>query len=283
MMKNRAIGNSVPGFVDCGKDPVVKIYKDDGYSRMLIVNPDGHRSGDNRPAIVWIHGGGWMAGCPEQYIAHCRWTAWRGAVGIAISYTLLQNPDCHTSFIKGPSISDCLDDCRAAIKYIRKNAVQLGIDPDKIVVVGDSAGGHLALCLGVNDGPEDSKPDAVINCNGINDMLSENWMKFIKPGNSKEDQIEMAKSLSPLYNLKKGQGPILTMNGGKDHVVKAENSETFHKKCLSVGIDSEYILWPEARHAFIVVKYTATDEQVNQAICAIDKFLVRHEILDKKK
>ena len=131
MMKNRAIGNSVPGFVDCGKDPVVKIYKDDGYSRMLIVNPDGHRSGDNRPAIVWIHGGGWMAGCPEQYIAHCRWTAWRGAVGIAISYTLLQNPNCHTSFIKGPSISDCLDDCRAAIKYIRKNAVQLGIDPIK--------------------------------------------------------------------------------------------------------------------------------------------------------
>jgi acetyl esterase len=282
LMVSSAMCVSISDFIVSGKDPVVKVYKKEGiqYLRMLLVNPDGHNRGDKSPAVVWIHGGGWTGGCPEQFIAHCRWSASRGGVGIAISYRLLEKPDNEDDFTKGPSIADCIEDCRDAVKYIRANADELGVDHDKIAVVGDSAGAHLALCLGIFDGPADSRPSAVVNCNGIADMTKEPWIKFVKADKNKQNRDELAKAFSPIYHLGVGMPPVLTMNGANDHVVKPADSEIFHKQCLASGVDSEYVLWPDARHAFILTDYTASDSQINQAIAAIDSFLVQHGILN---
>lgn len=68
---------------------------------------------------------------------------------------------------------------------------------------------------------------------------------------------------------------------GKAFLWIPPDSEAFHKACLAIGIDSEYILWPDARHAFIVPEYTASDAQISQAILAIDRFLVKHRIFEK--
>jgi acetyl esterase/lipase len=228
------------------------------------------------PVMVWIHGGAWTAGSPEGYIPHLRYSVAHGAVGVSIEYRLIAKPGKLSDETSDNGVTDCMTDCADAIRYIRKHACELGIDPEKIIVTGDSAGGHLALCLGVLDLPKVEKANVVINCDGISDMTLEKWIKYIKPG---PEQIETAKKLSPINYTDAGDPPILTMNGAKDQVVTPAEAEKFYEACKKSGIDTEYILWPDMRHAFIVTNYTATEEQTDRALAAIGKFLVKRGFL----
>lgn len=245
--------------------------------RMLVMKPPVNKDKTQKfPAMVWIHGGAWVAGLPENYIPHLRFSTDQGAVGVAIEYRLIPKPENKVEPEFSLTIEDCLNDCADAIRYIRQHADELGIDPDKIIVIGDSAGGHLALCLGTMDLPADAKANVVVNCNGISDMTGEKWIKYIKPGS---DQLKTAKRLSPINYLDKKDVPILTMNGAEDKVVLPKEAEEFYKACKKSGIDTEYILWPGMRHAFIVTNYTATEEQTDKALSAMLNFLVKRHFL----
>ena len=244
--------------------------------RLLMMQPQRQNKNQKCPVMVWIHGGAWRAGSPEGYIPHLRYSVAHGAVGVSIEYRLIPPSGKLSDNTNDNSVNDCITDCIDAIRYIRKHADELGIDPEKIMVIGDSAGGHLALCLGVLDLPKDEKANVVINCNGISDMTVEKWIKYIKPGS---DQTETAKKLSPINHTDAGDPPILTMNGAKDQVVTPADAERFYDTCKKSGIDTEYILWPDMRHAFIVTNYTATEEQTDRALAAMEKFLVKRDFL----
>ena len=217
-----------------------------------------------------------QAGRRKGYIPHLRYSVAHGAVGVALEYRLVGSPGKLTDITNVNTIADCIEDCSDAIRFLRKHADELGIDPEKIIVIGDSAGGHLALCLGVLDLPKDEKANIVINCNGISDMTGEKWIKFIKPGSQ---QVEAAKKLSPINYTDAGDPPILTMNGAKDQVVTSADAERFYDTCKKSGMDTEYILWPDMRHAFIVTNYTATEEQTDRALAAMEKFLIKRGFL----
>ena len=137
------------------------------------------------------------------------------------------------AFIEGPSIRDCVDDCEDAIRYIRKNADALGVDPRKICVIGDSAGGHLAACLGTL-AAADARADAVIDCNGIVDMTFENWFGYIKPGADREAR---GKAASPLFNIPADAPPFLVLHGKRDGTVKQAMAERFVGALRAKGID----------------------------------------------
>jgi len=244
--------------------------------RLLMMQPQRSEKMQEYPVMVWIHGGAWTGGSPEGYIPHLRYSAAHGAVGVAIEYRLVASPGKVSNVINNNTITDCINDCADAIRYLRKHADELGIDPEKIIVIGDSAGGHLALCLGVLDLPKAEKANVVINCNGIPDMTGEKWIKFVSAG---PKQVEMAKKLSPMNYTDAGDPPILTMNGAKDQVVTPVDAEGFYDTCKKSGIDTEYILWPDMRHAFIVTNYTATEEQTDRALAAMEKFLVKRGFL----
>lgn len=244
--------------------------------RLLIMQPLRLHKKQKCPVIVWIHGGGWTSGSPEGYIPHLRYSVAHGAVGVAIEYRLVAAPGKLSAVTNDNKLTDCLSDCADAIKYLRKHADELGIDPDKIIVIGDSAGGHLALCLGILNLPKSAKANVVINCNGISDMTGEKWIKYVKSG---PGQIKMAKQVSPINFLDAGDAPILSMNGAKDGVVTPAEAETFYLACKKAGIDTEYILWPDMRHAFIVTNYTATEEQITKALFALDRFLQKRGFL----
>jgi acetyl esterase len=246
--------------------------------RLLIMQPKRNNALQKCPAMVWIHGGAWVAGSPEGYIPHLRYSVSRGAVGISVQYRLITPPGKSPEVKNENSIEDCIADCADAIRYLRNHADELGIDTDKIIVIGDSAGGHLALCLGTFNLPKISKADVVINCNGISDMTGEKWIKYIKPG---PGQIKEAQRLSPINFLDRDDAPVLTMNGANDKVVTPSEAETFYEACKKSGIDTEYILWPDMRHAFIVTDYTATEEQTTRAILALDNFLQKRGFLKK--
>jgi acetyl esterase/lipase len=261
--------------LDTKPDTIVYKVADGKKLRLLVVRPIRNKK-QNFPAMVWIHGGAWVAGSPDGFVPHLRWSAAMGAVGIAMDYRLVPKPGSPENVSNKNTVEDCLADCADAIKYLREHAAEIGIDPQRIIVIGDSAGGHLALCLGTMNLPEIMKANVVINCNGISDMTLEKWIKYISPG---EDQLSRAKNLSPVNFLDSKDAPILTMNGAKDQVVTSAEAESFYNSCKKVGIDTEYLLFPDMRHAFIVTNYTATEEQTDRALAAMMEFLNKRHFI----
>ena len=195
---------------------------------------------------------------------------------------------------RGPTIADCLADCKSAIRYLRTHARELGIDPQKIVVLGDSAGGHLAAALGTIEGFDDpaddlsvsARPDAVVCYNPIVDFTDRAWIKFILGGAAldrsalpraltpSQAQFELAQRLSPRFCVKAGQPPTLVMHGLADTVVSAEQSRQFASLMQRAGNRCDLVLLDGAQHAFVIARYTAPEERVVDAIRKTDAFLV---------
>lgn len=251
--------------------------------------PKGLRQGERRPALVLIHGGGWTGGDPSVFYPAARYYALRGLPSFSIGYRLV-GPGTND-----PSVVDCLADCRSAMRYLRSHAGEYGIDPDRIAVLGDSAGGHLAACLGTIPDSSDaalgsSMANLMIPCNPIVDMgpgkgNSNPWFRLIQRGDAMarqpnpapivptSDQVTLAKSLSPLAFVSSKSAPALVLHGLDDTVVTPDQSQKFAAALKDAGVSSELILIPGARHAFILPRYTATEQQVIDAMIAIDRFL----------
>ena len=248
--------------------------------------PADLKPGDKRAAVILIHGGAWIAGSADVFFAHARYFAARGAVAFSINYRLVT--------ASGPSVGDCLADCKSAVRYIRTHASELGVDPEKIAVLGDSAGGHLAAALGTVEGfdaPNDDKkrsgvPNAMILCNPIVDMTEADWPKFIIRGKAldrhatpadkvmTEPQRELARHLSPLFNVRPGQPPALMMHGLNDHVVSPDQARKFAAAMEQAKNRCDLVLIEGAGHAFIIAGYSAPEAMVVDAIRRADKFLI---------
>lgn len=91
------------------------------------------------PALVWIHGGAWRGGDANVFWPHARYFAQRGLASFSIGYRKVAPG--------GPTIQDALADTRAAVTHLLTQAAIYGVDPTRVVVAGDSAGGHLTACL----------------------------------------------------------------------------------------------------------------------------------------
>lgn len=254
--------------------------------RMFWIAPDDSKKGLKRTAVIWIHGGGWTGGITETFFPHARYFASRGAVGFCIDYRLLKVDGNAT-------VADCVADCKSAIRYIRQHAEEFGIDPDKVIVMGDSAGGHLASCMGTLEGFDDplddfkfsAYPNAMVLYNPLSDFTSSVFINRIIGGKALEkkptpesqvptaDQIELAKKLSPLYNVHKNQAPCLILHGLDDKVIFPGQSEKFNDAMKQVGNNCSLILLPNTSHAFVCANYKSSEEEVVNAIREGDKFL----------
>ena len=174
--------------------------------------PKDHKPSDQRAVTVWIHGGGWKSGAPDLMFPHCRYFASRGAIAISVAYRLATD--------RGPvTVNDSLGDCRTAIRHLRSHARELGIDPAKIAVLGDSSGGHLAAALGTLPsgdaaGPS-SVPDAMVLCNAALDLTAISWLKDVPgtPAKAAGTATARLQALSPLRAVGKSTPPTLLLHG----------------------------------------------------------------------
>ena len=131
------------------------------------------------PAVLLIHGGGWLTGSKENQRVMAQHLALNGYVGISVTYRL---------GLEAPYPAGVID-LKDAIKWMRKNAKKYHINPDKIAVLGASAGAHLATLIGVtpnssiyNNNPSISdEVQAIVNIDGI--------VSFIHPEASKEGKM----------------------------------------------------------------------------------------------
>jgi len=213
------------------------------------------------PAIINIHGGGWVFGDknPNEAITYAK----NGFVGISIQYRL-------STVAKFPA---AVQDCKAAVRWTRANAKKYGIDPDRIGVMGESAGGHLVALLGTSGGDPylegkgpyseySSRVQAVADNFGPVDFMTSKDMPGPMEPNEKSGPItrwlgkpaqevpELAKKANPITYIDPGDPPVLIMHGEKDALVPILQSELFYDALTKAGVKAKLVRVKNAGHGF---------------------------------
>lgn len=218
-----------------------------------IYYPDNH----NGDCVVNIHGGGWHAikdnsewnGGWMDYQAE--YYTKRGYIGVVFSYRSIDLSD-------NTDISDIYNDCRDAMKYINDK-----IKYNKMIVTGDSAGGHLATLLGLDS---EIKTDIIAACNPVLDITDKKWQYC-----SSDEGV--LRKYSPYFNIIKTDTKFLLMHGDSDAVVDCSITKSFYDQLQKNNICSKLVILPGVGHAFILKNYKSTDEQVESYMEIIDKFI----------
>lgn len=223
--------------------PQVFVYKKmDTLSLTLrVFKPAGFDSGNRYPAIVFFFGGGWINGNIGQFQKQAIYLASRGMVTILADYRV-QSRHHTTPF-------EAVADGKSAIRYVRSHADELGIDPDRIVAAGGSAGGHVAAATDLTklDEPTEnlsisSRPNALVLFNPVFNN---------GPGEYGYDRVGARfTKISPYHNIRKGAAPTLIMLGTKDKLVSVATAEAYKAKLAEVGSRGDLILYPEQPHGF---------------------------------
>jgi acetyl esterase len=188
--------------------------------KMDVFEPVGLKADDHRPAIVFFFGGGWNGGDTKQFYQQSKVMAEQGMLAISADYRV-KSRNKTTPF-------ECVKDGKSAIRWVRQHADQLGVDPDRIVAAGGSAGGHVAACTGVIEGCDEhgedatisSVPNAMILFNPVLDTTDKGYgAERFKP--------KQQTDLSPCHHVRKAIVPTLVFHGTADKTVPFENAERF--------------------------------------------------------
>lgn len=235
---------------------------------------DPERSDARRPAILFIHGGGWGAGKPDFFFPHCRYFAARGVVAMTVQYRLTQEP--------GVTVFNCVADVKSCVRWIRRHADELGVATNRIAVAGDSAGGHLAACLGLireldepgEDTSVSAMADAMILYNPvIKTTLPDGWDMVRFGGKAGAAVADRAREFSPADHVAAGAPPTLVIHGTADTVTPLAWSERFVKAMEEAGNSIQFMRFEGRKHAF-VIPFCSDDETVRLAVERTWQFLV---------
>ncbi len=193
------------------------------------------------PVLVIFHGGGWVAGRPEQFFPHARHFAQKGFVVVCPEYRV-RNEHGATPF-------EGMADARSAIRWTRKHAQELRIDPGRLIAAGGSAGGHLALCTAVfpqyDEDPETPVsciPDGLILFNPVVDTTAHGFGEERFAGRSPE--------ASPVHHIRPGLPDTLVLHGTDDTTVPIENARRFVTEMTRRGNRCLLIEYPRQIHGF---------------------------------
>ena len=217
-----------------------------------------------KPAIVFFFGGGWNSGTPAQFENHARHFAERGMIAVI--------PDYRVYSRHGVQVVECVADAKAAIAWVRENALRLGIDPDRIAASGGSAGGHLAACTGTLSGfGSDERPNAMILYNPACTLAPiAGWEP---PRDS--DQLSVrrlgveAQVISPAHHIGAHTPPTLILHGKADTTVPYASVVAFESVLKQAGRPCRLVGYDGAGHGFF-----NSGEGYAKTLAEADGFLV---------
>jgi acetyl esterase/lipase len=208
------------------------------------------KEGELRPAIIVIHGGGWIEGDKSSFASKMQGVpgniedfAALGFVAATINYRLA---------LEAPYPA-ALEDCQWAIRWLRAHAREYHIDARYIGTYGNSAGGHLALLLGMQDkfsvpkddpnGAQSSRVQAVVSDSGPIDLLGQYQQNRLRQvvtqfmgGPPEGNRLELYRQASPLHLIKADTPPLLLMYGGADEQVPVESADQFVTALSRAGL-----------------------------------------------
>jgi acetyl esterase/lipase len=241
--------------------------------RMDIYRPEGRGP---HPAVILVHGGGWIGGSKAGHQATGMMLARHGYVACAIDYRLAPQFPYPAAF----------DDCQRAVRWVRAHARQYDVDPKRVGALGDSAGGHLVGLMGVrktrdNSDPAlarfSSRPDAVVAWYGAFELVRmwdieqahrplTDWL-----GGGPQGREAVYAETSPVTGVPRTAPPFLLLHGNADRVNPEEQSHLMHAALRRKGVESTLVIIDGAGHG-----WAPESAQGRQAEAATLAFLDTH-------
>jgi len=247
-----------------------QIYKKtpQGELALYVHYPPGWKTTDKRAAMVFFFGGAWVSGTVEQFRPQADYLAGRGLVTIRADYRVRNRHRTEPE--------QCVEDAKSAVRWVRQRAGTLGIDPEKIVASGGSAGGHLAACTYTTKGLEgegedrkvSSQPNLLVLYNPVLNCMGERIRRRM-------GDEERARRLSPNLHLSK-QTPAAIVLFGTADPLSAQGREMLEK---SVKVGNSVVLYEAEgqRHGFF-----NQSPWLEGSTRMVDGFLVQHGYLKGK-
>ncbi|MDZ7615797.1 MAG: family 16 glycoside hydrolase [Patescibacteria group bacterium] len=248
------------------KPAAVRIEKDVTYlepdreEKADLYLPAIFEPGKKYPGIVIIHGGGWTGGDKGagREINIGTTLASNGYVCMSINYALAK--------AGSPTFPQNIQECKRAVRWLRKNADRFQLDADHIGAIGGSAGGHLTALLAVS-GPDvglDPEEDAEYSCRvqaavPMYPHCAASWEGRVPPqpypnlpmfAKPQAEAPALWDSASPIKQLSKDDPPMLILHGTADKTTPLAQSTRFHEAALAAGVPSELIIIEDAPHSF---------------------------------
>ncbi len=206
------------------------------------------------PAVLVLHAGAWHEGGREENHRYLSALARKGYVAASPQYR----------FCPKDTFPAQLEDVKAAVRFLRSNSKALKVDPEKIGAMGFSAGGHLALMLGMT-GPGDgfdgvaakgvpsARIQAVVDFFGPTDLAAKNFSEMARGfvqcliGGSATEKPEAAAKASPVTYVGAGDAPVLVFHGSKDTLLPPSQAVELMEKLTAAGVPGrvEFILGAE--------------------------------------
>lgn len=214
-----------------------------------------------RPAMLFLHGGGWRAGTKKQFARQAAYLASKwGFFAVSAEYRF-------SSEARFPA---CVRDAKCAVKWIRAKAREFGIDPERVAVAGGSAGAHLAALVATTRGEAGYEPQAVdATCLGepshadlcipLNAPLD--LVALAEEGRAGEplrallggdlaEVPEAYRAASPYHRAGPDAAPMLLLHGEADDLIPCSQSVRMHERLRSVGVHAELQTYPGKGHGW---------------------------------
>ncbi|MCE9561552.1 MAG: alpha/beta hydrolase [Planctomycetes bacterium] len=201
--------------------------------------PADWKATDKRPVIVFFFGGGWKNGAFTQFVPQAEYFASRGIVAISADYRIESKhktkPDA------------AVEDAKSAIRWVRANAAKLGIDPDKVIASGGSAGAHLAAATALVE-KFDATDDPKVSCKPNSLVLFNPFLNGKGRTIAGSDGSNIAEAISPTLFLKKDAPPCAIFFGTSDAML--DMGKEYVAKCKELGVKAELYTAAEQPHGF---------------------------------
>ena len=220
-------------------------------AKLDVYQPRG--DSEPKPTLIYIHGGGWVGGSKESSVMRLMPFIEMGWAVVNVEYRLAR-------VSLAPA---AVEDCRCALRWVIRNAGRYNFDPEKLVVMGNSAGGHLSLTTGMLSaeagldrqcpGNEELKVAAIVNWYGITDVgdlldgknmksYAVTWMAGM------EDRYEIAERVSPLSYVRDNLPPIITIHGDADPTVPYDHAVRLHRALRKHDVPNRLVTVPGGGH-----------------------------------
>ncbi|GAB3762257.1 alpha/beta hydrolase [Spirosoma pomorum] len=225
-----------------------------------------------RPVVVFIHGGSWNSGNKNIYTFIGRRLAKQGCVAVVINYRLAPT-------VRVPAMAD---DCATAVRWTKQHIADYGGDPERIFVMGHSAGAGLAALLAMDNAlftklglSENPVKGAILDDPAGLDMYD--YLKKMEYPNDEQYLVPYGKdpavwrAVSPLYYVHKGAPPMLLYVGERTYPSIKSSSEKFRQRLTENGIRHTFTIIPRKKHIGMVLQLFWKNNQIYQDILAFVK------------
>lgn len=239
-----------------------------------------------RPAVVRVHGGGWTSGTRSE-AAH--WNTWLNAQGFVVF-------DIDYRLAPPERWRDAPGDVKCAVGWVKRRASTFGIDPERVVLMGSSSGGHLALLAAYTSADqlppscqaEDMSVSAVISFSAPTDLQWQYELDFpwwypealtstesleVFTGGTPATAPEAYRLGSPIGHVRNGLPPTLLVHGGRDQLVFSDDADRLAARLAQAGTPHQILRLPFANHLFDFIR-GGFGTQITEAV--VEGFLAKH-------